>query len=110
MFTTECLILDVHVKVSFLVHGRTVDKKKTKIQKKAFSPIFNEAFIFDMKEEDLSHSSIVCEVIGDSVLKSEHIGHVILGLETFGAEVRHWNEMMTSPQKQIAEWHPIQAS
>ena len=62
-----------------------------------------------MMEEDLSNSSVVCEVIGDFVLKSERIGQVTLGLDTFGAEVRHWNELMMSPQKQIAEWHPIQA-
>lgn len=44
---------------------------------------------------------------GDSKLRHESkVGFVKLGLDSSQAlEMRHWSEMLASPQKQIAEWH-----
>ena len=46
---------------------------------------------------------------GDSKLRYEtKIGVIKLGLDSCQAlEMRHWSEMLTSPQKQIAEWHQL---
>ena len=83
-----------------------MEKKKTKVIKKSVAPVFNEVFVFDIKEEDLKHSSIMCEVYrGDTVLKTERIGRILLGLDSFGSEIRHWNEMRMSPQKRVTETH-----
>jgi len=102
--------LDTFVKVLYLVHGKAIERKKTKVIKKSTSPVFNEAFVFDMKEEELKHSSVMCEVYrGDTVLKSERIGYITLGLESFGTEVRHWNDMIMSPLKRITETHLLHA-
>ena len=63
-----------------------------------------------MKEEELTHSSVVCDVFyGDFKLKTAKIGHVNLGTgqESFGSEIRHWNEMMSSPEKQIVQCHSL---
>jgi hypothetical protein len=46
---------------------------------------------------------------GDSKLRYEtKIGVIKLGLDSCQAlEMRHWSEMLASPQKQIAEWHQL---
>lgn len=98
--------LDTVVKVLCCVHGKVIERKKTKVIKKSSSPIFNETFVFTIREEELRHSSVTCEVYGgDTVLKTEKIGYISLGLESFGTEVRQWNDMMMSPLKWITETH-----
>ena len=87
-----------------------IERKKTKVVKKSTSPVFNEAFVFEIREEELKRSSIMCEVCrGDTVLKTERIGYITLGLESFGTEVRHWNDMIMSPLKRITETHLLHA-
>ena len=98
-------LLDTCVKVLYYVHGKAIDRKKTKVIKKSTSPVFNEAFVFEMKEEELKRSSVMCEVYrGD-----KRIGYITLGLESFGTEVRQWNDMMMSPLKRITETHLLHA-
>lgn len=85
-----------------------VDKRKTKVVKKTTFPVFNEVFAFEMKEEELKHSSIKCEVFqGDFKRKTYKIGLINLGIDSFGSEIRHWNEMMSSPQKQVLQSHKL---
>ena len=101
---------DTFVKVLFYVQRKVVERKKTKVVKKSTSPVFNEAFVFDMKDEELKHSSIMCEVYrGDTVLKTNRIGHITLGLESFGTELRHWNDMIMTPLKRVTENHLLHA-
>lgn len=101
---------DTYVKVLHSVQGKVIERKKTKVVKKSTSPVFNEAFVFDVREEDLRRSSISCEVHrGDTVLKTERIGHITLDLESFGTEVRQWNDMITSPLKRVTETHLLHA-
>ena len=73
---------DTFVRVLYYVQRKVVERKKTKVVKKSTSPVFNEAFVFDMKDEELKHSSIMCEVYrGDTVKKTNRIGYITLGLE-----------------------------
>lgn len=102
--------LDTYVKVLYYVQGKVIERKKTKVVKKSTSPVFNEAFVFEIREEDLKRTSIMCEVCrGDTVLKTERIGHITVGLESFSTEVRHWNDMIMSPLKRITETHLLHA-
>lgn len=102
--------LDTYVKVLYYVQGKVIERKKTKVVKKSTSPVFNEAFVFEIREEDLKRTSIMCEVYrGDTVLKTERIGHITVGLESFSTEVRHWNDMIMSPLKRITETHLLHA-
>ncbi len=58
----------------------------------------------------LTDAMLMLEVTrGDSKLRHEtKIGVVKLGLDSGQAlEMRHWSEMLASPQKQIAEWHQL---
>lgn len=94
----------------YYVRGKEIERKKTKVIKKSTLPVFNETFVFEMKDEELRHSSIMCEVYrGDTVLKTERIGYISLGLESFGSEVRQWNDMVMSPLKWITETHLLHA-
>ena len=98
------------MKVLYCVQGKVTERKKTKVIKKSTSPVFNEAFVFEVREEDLRRSSVMCEVHrGDTVLKTERIGYITLGLESFGTEVRQWNDMIMSPLKRITETHLLHA-
>lgn len=37
--------------------------------------------------------------------KTPSLGHVIVGANTSGTELSHWNQMISSPRKPIAMWH-----
>lgn len=37
--------------------------------------------------------------------KTPSLGHVIVGANTSGTELTHWNQMISSPRKPIAMWH-----
>ena len=101
---------DTFVRVLYYVQRKVVERKKTKVVKKSTSPVFNEAFVFDMKDEEPKHSSIMCEVYrGDTVKKTNRIGYITLGLESFGSELRHWNDMIMTPLKRATETHLLHA-
>lgn len=92
------------------MHGKVIERKKTKVVKKSASPVFNETFVFMTREEELRHSSVTCEAYrGEAVLKTEKIGHISLGLESFGTEVRQWNDMIMAPLKWVTETHSLHA-
>ena len=84
--------------------------RKTKGSRKDSNYIFNEKLVFEVDSEALTDAKLSLEVTrGDSKLRNEtKIGVVKLGLDSSQAlEVRHWSEMLASPQKQIAEWHQL---
>ena len=37
--------------------------------------------------------------------KTPSLGHVIVGANTSGTELSHWNQMMSTLRKPIAMWH-----
>jgi len=43
----------------------------------------------------------------DRVTKNEVIGKLELGHRAVGSAQKHWNEVMSSPRRQIAEWHKL---
>lgn len=100
--------LDTFVKIHYCAHGKVIERKRTKVVKKSASPVFNETFVFTTREEELRHSSVTCEAYrGEAVLKTEKIGHISLGLESFGTEVRQWNDMIMAPLKWVTETHSL---
>lgn len=103
-------VLDSFVRVTYCLHDKQVDKRRTKVIKRTTNPVFNELFAFEMKEEELKHSSVICEVCqSDFKLKTEILGSVNLGTgpNSLGSEIRHWEEMVSSPHKQILQCHNL---
>ena len=106
-------LLDHYVKISLMRNGSVLDKRRTKTLKKSICPVFNERLTFPVDCHGVRTLVLVFDVIRyDSKIKQEKIATVILGNHTFQRqvtphEIQHFNEMLTSPQRQIAEWHKL---
>jgi hypothetical protein len=103
------LLPDLCVKIT-LETSEACYRRKTKGSRKNSSYIFNEKLVFEVNSKMLTDAMLTFEVTrGDSKLRYEtKIGVVKLGLDSSQAlEMRHWSEMLASPQKQIAEWHQL---
>ena len=101
------------MKISLLQNGTILDKRRTHIIKKNTCPVFNERLIFPVDENVIRNLVIVFDVIRqESKIKHEKVGSVILAnhcllRQVTPHEIQHFNEMLISPQRQIAEWHKI---
>lgn len=105
---------DHYVKISLMRGGSVVDKRRTKTMKKSVCPVFNEMFMFPVQcGEDVRTLVLVLDVVRyDNKLKQEKIASVVLGNHTVQRqvtphEIQHFNEMLASPHRQIAEWHKL---
>ncbi|PAA52427.1 hypothetical protein BOX15_Mlig019295g1 [Macrostomum lignano] len=99
---------DVLVKVHLLQGGKRVTKKKTSVKRSESQPTYNEAMIFSVSQASLSSVQLrltVAELRSDGRLSS--IGHVIIGSQAGGAELTHWQQMVTSLRKPVAMWHHL---
>ncbi|CDW53302.1 C2 domain containing protein [Trichuris trichiura] len=103
---------DPYVKIYLLINGIKIAKKKTHVKKRTVSPVYNEAFIFDLPEP----SSAVTDKISveilvmdwDRITKNEVMGRVEIGPRASSALGQsHWEEAKSNPWKQIAHWHQL---
>eukprot|EP00095_Tigriopus_kingsejongensis_P007851 maker-scaffold62_size438377-snap-gene-2.13 protein:Tk07851 transcript:maker-scaffold62_size438377-snap-gene-2.13-mRNA-1 annotation:"synaptotagmin iv" len=104
---------DPYVKIYLLYNNQRIAKKKTHVKKRTLNPVFNESFVFDLPHlDDQGLKNISLEFLlldWDRVTKNEVIGRLDLGgLNCAGTALQHWNEVITSPRRQIAEWHKLQ--
>lgn len=103
---------DPYVKIYLLYNDQRIAKKKTHVKKRTLNPVFNESFVFELPhlEEGLKNISLEFMLLDwDRVTKNEVIGRLELGGEKCeGTALHHWNEVLTSPRRQIAEWHKLQ--
>lgn len=104
----------VLVKVYLLKDGKKVSKKKTTIKRMEASPIYNESMIFSVPPYMLGSIQIrltVAQIVVAAEMPPRMqivpIGHVIVGNETTGKGLKHWNQMMVSLRKPVAMWHPL---
>ena len=118
------LCADPYVKVLLLYNGQCVAKKKTQVKKKTLNPTFNESFMFDLPpaccnpvpgpggQTHLRGIRLQFVVYDwDRVTRNEVIGHLEMGDRVHAVDTaaqRHWNEVVNSPRKQVAEWHRLQ--
>lgn len=100
---------DPYVKIYLLYNGQRIAKKKTHVKKRTVSPVFNESFIFDVPyNEGLGNLSIELVALDyERVTKNEVIGRLELGPGADGAAQKHWQDVASSPRRQIAEWHKL---
>nr|CAG4651802.1 EOG090X05OW [Triops cancriformis] len=104
-------LADPYVKIYLLHNGQRIAKKKTHVKKRTLNPVFNESFVFDVPAaaEGLENLSLEFLVLDwDRVTKNEVIGRLELGgPKATGSALHHWNEVLYSPRRQIAEWHKL---
>jgi len=102
---------DPYVKIYLLYNDQRIAKKKTHVKKRTLNPVFNESFVFELPhlEEGLKNISLEFMLLDwDRVTKNEVIGRLELGGDKCeGTALHHWNEVLASPRRQIAEWHKL---
>ncbi|XP_067849570.1 synaptotagmin-12 [Heptranchias perlo] len=99
---------DPFVKVYLLQDARKISKKKTGMKRDDPNPVFNEAMIFSVPAivlQELSLRVTVAECCEDG--RTENIGHVIIGPESSGMGVTHWNQMLATLRKPVSMWHQL---
>ncbi|XP_063990811.1 synaptotagmin-4 [Diachasmimorpha longicaudata] len=104
-------LADPYVKIYLLYNSQRIAKKKTHIKKRTLSPVFNESFGFDIPNgtDGLANVSLEFMLLDwDRVTKNEVIGRLELGgTKCQGSALTHWNEVCSSPRRQIADWHKL---
>nr|XP_022292299.1 synaptotagmin-1-like isoform X1 [Crassostrea virginica]XP_022292300.1 synaptotagmin-1-like isoform X1 [Crassostrea virginica]XP_022292301.1 synaptotagmin-1-like isoform X1 [Crassostrea virginica] len=100
---------DPYVKISMMLNGKRVKKKKTTIKKCTLNPYYNESFTFEVPFEQIQKVQLYITVVDyDRIGTSEPIGRVVLGCNSSGTELRHWSDMLANPRRPIAQWHTLQ--
>ncbi|XP_071825323.1 synaptotagmin-12-like isoform X1 [Apostichopus japonicus] len=100
---------DPYVKVYLMIDGKKINKKKTSVKKGDECPIYNEAMIFSVPSNLLETNITVRCTVAEytSGGKDPHIGHVLVGPNSKGTGLTHWNQMRTTLRKPIAMWHAL---
>lgn len=82
-FHLICLVLtDPYVKLCLRSPDKRVEKRKTKTVKCSLSPIFNEAFSFNVANTNIEESSLEIVVMDfDNIGRDELIGRIMLAGE-----------------------------
>lgn len=73
-------------------------------------PEYNESFVYEISERDLSDVTLMFSVIAISKArkKKEMLGWFSLGKNYSGQEeIRHWNDMIQSKEQKISQWHNL---
>ncbi|XP_064617520.1 synaptotagmin-1-like isoform X2 [Liolophura sinensis] len=100
---------DPYVKISLMLNGKRVKKKKTTIKKCTLNPYYNESFTFEVPFEQIQKVTLAITVVDyDRIGTSEPIGRTMLGCNSSGTELRHWSDMLANPRRPIAQWHTLQ--
>jgi len=100
---------DPYVKLSLMMNGKRIKKKKTTIKKCTLNPYYNESFTFEVPFEQIQKVTLIITVVDyDRIGTSEPIGRIVLGCNATGAELRHWSDMLANPRRPIAQWHTLQ--
>ncbi|XP_072128019.1 synaptotagmin-C [Mobula birostris] len=99
---------DPYVKASLICEGRRLKKRKTSIKKNTLNPVYNEALVFDIPNENMDHVNVIIAVMDyDCIGHNEVIGMCRVGNAADGPGREHWNEMLVNPRKPIEQWHQL---
>ena len=102
-----CFFVDPFLKVSLVLNRKQVKKIKTSIKKKTTNAVYNEAFIFDVPSEHIANVGLYARIFNDRD-GQEVLGRVVIGPQAkTSMGVHHWECMLLSPRKPIAQWHSI---
>ena len=110
-YVSKCILSDPYVKVSMIMGGKTLKKRKTVINKKTAFPVYNEAFVFTILPTCLDRVSFMLSLytvprLGGS---KKLIGRAVVGpyMYSTGQGLAHWNDMIASPRSAVAQWHTL---
>ncbi|XP_076445563.1 synaptotagmin-6-like [Babylonia areolata] len=99
---------DPFVRVSLMVEGKKVKRKKTSVRRASVNPVWNEALAFNVPAEVLPKVTLEIGVLDhDLIGHGDVLGTCVLGAGCSGDGLSHWNEMMHNQRKSIARWHTL---
>ena len=89
--------------------GKRLRQWKSSTKQYCLTPIFNEAFQFDLRQTpNIQHVALdVCVMSYDRFSRDEVIGKVTIGTsaDPTSTSNQHWKEILTHPQKNVSHWH-----
>ncbi|XP_022099154.1 synaptotagmin-1-like isoform X2 [Acanthaster planci] len=98
---------DPYIKVSIFCNTKRLKKKKTSTKHNTVHPVFNEALVFNVVQESLRHLTLEFQIIHENRIgQNEVLGRAVLGPDSQGEELAHWNDMISS-SKPVARWHRL---
>lgn len=100
---------DPFIKVSLVHNNKRLKKKKTSVMRNNTSPVFNEAFTFDVTREMLKNSLIEFLVLHDSLLGSDELlGRAVVGNKPdIRNEERIFFDEVLRTKSTVAQWIPL---
>ncbi|XP_063870178.1 synaptotagmin-10-like [Scylla paramamosain] len=102
---------DPYVKVCLLCQGRRIKKKKTTVKKSTLNPVYNEALVFDIPNENIEDVTLLVKVVDyDRLGANELLGVVVIGPQVIGPGRDHWLEMLECPRRPVTQWYPLTES
>jgi len=102
--------LATYLRVSLLILGKSMKTVQTSSVRRSTAPVYNEAFVFHTPLERIKETDIVVSVMtyGDSAGQSKTLGKIVVGPKAENNLGRkHWEAMLTSPRKPVAQWHAL---
>lgn len=92
------------MRVSLIVDGRKIKRKKTSVKRGSINPVWNEALSFNVPAEVLPKVALEVSVLDhDLIGHGEMLGRCFIGGTDEGHS--HWKEMLTNQRKSVAMWH-----
>ncbi|XP_036370712.1 synaptotagmin-6 isoform X2 [Octopus sinensis] len=99
---------DPFVRISLIVDGKKIKRKKSSVQRSTLSPVWNEALTFNVPAEILPKVALECCVWDHDIIgHGELIGKCTLGPERQGSERKHWMELLSCHRTSTAMWHSL---
>lgn len=90
--------------VKLLRNDQIIEKKRTQPCKRNLNPVWNEPFVFDFKNGELTGYKFVFEIKSSDVVVSDtNLGKVEICQESS----QHWHEMMTKKNYARAMCHKV---
>ncbi|KAL3881960.1 hypothetical protein ACJMK2_028342, partial [Sinanodonta woodiana] len=97
-----------YVRITLIVEGKKVKRKKTTVKKGTLNPVWNEALSFNIPADLLPKVVLECHLIDNNLIRQgDFIGSCGIGPEREGNEGRHWNDMMQNQRKSMAMWQRL---
>ena len=103
-------ILATYLRVSLLVSGKIMKTVQTSSVRRSTAPVYNEAFVFHTPLERIKDTDINISVMtyGASESAPKMLGKIRVGPQSDSNLGRkHWEAMLTSPRKPVAQWHTL---
>ncbi|KAL4233897.1 Synaptotagmin-9 [Mactra antiquata] len=100
---------DPFVKVTLVCQNKRIKKKKTSVKKTTLNPVYNEAMVFDVPQENVDDVELIIKIIDyDRIGRNEIMGCAAIGPRYVGTGRDHWYEMLENARKPVAQWYTLQ--